>query len=77
MGFFKNLEIDVIDMFHSDEMKVTEIATATGLPLTEVLRILAAYESQDMDYDITDTDADPDVEYGADYGEFDPGAEHY
>ena len=58
MGFFKDLEIDVIDMFHSDGMKETEIATATGLPVVEVHRILAAYEN---DYDITDTDAEPEM----------------
>jgi len=58
MGFFKDLEIDVIDMFRVDGMKETEIATATGLPVAEVHRILAAYENNDMDYDITDTDAE-------------------
>ena len=58
MGFFKDIEIDVIDMFHSDGMKEREIATAVGLPLEEVHRILAAYESNDMDYDINDTDAE-------------------
>lgn len=58
MGYFKDLEIDVIDMFREDGMKETEIATATGLSVVEVHRILAAYENNDMDYDITDTDAE-------------------
>ena len=58
MGYFKDLEIDVIDMFREDGMKETEIATATGLSVVEVHRILAAYENNDMDYDITDTDVE-------------------
>lgn len=58
MGFFKDIEIDVIDMYHSDGMKEREIATATGLSITEVNRILAAYDSHDMDYDVSDTDAE-------------------
>jgi len=41
MGFFKDVEIDVIDMFHSDGMKETEIATSLGISLTQVHEILA------------------------------------
>ena len=44
MGFFKEIEIDVIDMFHSDGMKETEIATSLGISLTQVNEILAAYD---------------------------------
>ena len=51
MGFFKDIEIDVIDMFHSDGMKETEIATSFGIPLTQVKQILAAYDN-DCDADV-------------------------
>lgn len=58
MGYFQDLEIDVIDMFHSDGMKELEIATATGLTVLQVHDILAAYERGDFDYDLEDTDAE-------------------
>ncbi len=51
MGFFKDVEIDVIDMFHSDGMKETEIATSLGISLTQVHEILAAYDRRDDDAD--------------------------
>ena len=44
MGFFKNIEIDVIDMYHSECMKEAEIATSLGIPLAQVHSILAAYD---------------------------------
>lgn len=50
MGFFKEIEIDVIDMYHSDGMKETEIATSLGISLMKVNEILAAYEN-DCDID--------------------------
>ena len=75
MGFFKEIEIDVIDMYHSDGMKESEIATSLGISLTKVNEILAAY----------DNDCDADVEMqmvSYDDLEFDPNdtdynAEHY
>jgi DNA-directed RNA polymerase specialized sigma24 family protein len=76
MGFFKEIEIDVIDMYHSDGMKESEIATSLGIPLTQVHSILAAYEK--------DCDADADEGEVVSYDDlmFDPGdvdynAEHY
>ena len=42
MGYFKNLEIDVIEMHRHDGLKETEIAKITGLTLSEVNEILAA-----------------------------------
>lgn len=76
MGFFKNLEIDVIEMYREDGMKEQEIAKSLGISLTEVHEILAKYEDGDMDYDIQDGDV---VSY--DELTFDPnndfGAEHY
>lgn len=56
MGFFKNLEIEVIDMYHSEGMKETEIANSLGISLTQVHEILEAYDKRDMDYDESDTD---------------------
>ena len=76
MGFFKNLEIDVIEMYREDGMKEQEIAKSLGISLTEVHDILAKYEDGDMDYDIQDGDV---VSY--DELTFEPnedfGAEHY
>ena len=73
MGYFANLEIDVIDMFHSEGMKETEIATSLGISLTKVHEILAAYD-KDCDADADEGD-DETVSY--DDLTFDPGAEHY
>ena len=58
MGFFKNAEIDVIEMYRLDGMKERAIATATGLSVLTVQEIIAAYERGDLDYDIADTDAE-------------------
>jgi hypothetical protein len=75
MGYFKNIEIDVIDMYHSDGMKELEIATSLGIPLTQVHSILAAY---DKDCDADADEGEDDVEIVSyDDLEFDPGAEHY
>jgi DNA-directed RNA polymerase specialized sigma24 family protein len=80
MGYFKNLEIEVIDMYHSDGMKESEIATSLGIPLTQVHSILAAYD-KDCDADADEGESDADVVSYEDL-EFDPGdidynAEHY
>ena len=58
MGYFANVEIDVIEMYRLDGMKEREIATATGLSVLEVHDILAAHERGDLDYDLNDTDAE-------------------
>jgi len=73
MGYFKNVEIDVIDMYHSDGMKESEIAKSLGIPLTQVHSILAAYD-KDCDADVDEGEAEI-ISY--DDLEFDPGAEHY
>jgi hypothetical protein len=77
MGFFKNVEIDVIDMYRSDGMKEAEIATSLGIPLTQVHEILAAYENHDMDYSESDADmvSYDDLEFEP--GDVDYNAEHY
>jgi DNA invertase Pin-like site-specific DNA recombinase len=75
MGFFKNVEIDVIDMFHSDGMKETEIATSLGISLTQVHEILAAYDRRDDDADTDEMVSYDDLEFepnDADYN-----SEHY
>jgi hypothetical protein len=69
MGYFKNLEIDVIDMYHSEGMKEFEIATSLGIPLTQVHAILAAYDK--------DCDADADESYDESDSDDDYNAEHY
>jgi DNA-directed RNA polymerase specialized sigma subunit len=76
MGFFKDIEIDVIDMYHSDGMKETEIATSLGISLTQVHEILAAYDRRD-----DDADADEEIvsydDLVFDPGDVDYNAEHY
>ena len=75
MGFFKDIEIDVIDMFHSDGMKETEIATSLGISLTQVNEILAAYDRRDDDADTDEMVSYDDLEFepnDADYN-----SEHY
>ena len=75
MGFFKNVEIDVIDMFHSEGMKETEIATSLGISLTQVHEILAAYDRRDDDADNDEMVSYDDLEFepnDADYN-----SEHY
>lgn len=71
MGFFKEIEIDVIDMYHSEGMKEAEIAKSLGISLTEVHEILAAY---DNDCDADEGDAET-VSY--DDLEFEPNEDCY
>jgi len=77
MGYFKNLEIDVIDMYREDGLREVEIAKITGLSVTEVHEILSAYENRDMDYSESDTDmvSYDDLEFEP--GDVDYNAEHY
>jgi predicted transcriptional regulator len=56
MGYFKEIAIDIIEMYREDGMKETEIAKSLGLSLTQVHEVLAAYENGDMDYSETDGD---------------------
>lgn len=76
MGFFKDLEIDVIDMYRNEGMKETEIAKSLGISITQVHQILSKYDEGDFDYDVQDGDV---VSY--DELTFEPnddfGAEHY
>ena len=75
MGFFKNVEIDVIDMFHSEGMKETEIATSLGISLTQVNEILAAYDRRDDDADADEMVSYDDLEF--DPNDADYNSEHY
>lgn len=77
MGYFKNVEIDVIDMYRNEGMKETEIATSLGIPLSEVHAILSDYENRDMDYDESDTDMVSYDEQSVDSDDIDYNAEHY
>ena len=76
MGFFKDIEIDVIDMFHSDGMKETDIAISLGISLTQVHEILAAYDRRDDDAD-TDEEIVSYDELQFDPNEIDYNSEHY
>ena len=58
MGYFKDRELEIIEMYTIDGMKETEIANRVGATLLEVHDVLAAYERGDMDYDLSDTDAE-------------------
>ena len=77
MGYFKNLEIDVIEMYREDGLREVEIAKITGLSVTEVHEILSAYENRDMDYSESDADmvSYDDLEFEP--GDVDYNAEHY
>jgi len=75
MGFFKNVEIDVIDMFHSEGMKETEIATSLGISLTQVNEILAAYDRRDDDADIDEVVSYDDLVSEPDDSDY--NSEHY
>ena len=77
MGYFKNLEIDVIDMYRNEGMKETEIANSLGIALSEVHAILSDYENRDMDYDESDTDMESYDEQSLDADDIDYNAEHY
>ncbi len=76
MGYFKDLEIDIIDMFHREGMKETEIATSLGISLTQVHEILAAYDRRDDDAD-TDEEIVSYDELQFDPNEIDYNSEHY
>ena len=58
MGFFKDIDLEIIEMHTIDGMKETEIAKATGVSLLAVYDVLAAYERGDFDRDVIDTDAE-------------------
>lgn len=77
MGYFKNLEIEVIEMYRFDGLREVEISKITGLSLTEVHEILAAYEKRDMDYDESDTDMVSYDDLTFEPGDVDYNAEHY
>lgn len=51
MGFYKNLEFDVIQMYKEDGLREVEIAKVTGLSLTQVTEMLTSYERREMDCD--------------------------
>jgi transposase len=51
MGYFANLEIDVIEMFREDGMKETEIAASLGIPVVVVHEVIARWEAEDYDRD--------------------------
>jgi transposase len=74
MGYFKNLEIDVIQMFQEDGMKETEIAKSLGISLTEVHNIIARFEAEDYDRD-PDTVSYDDL--SSEPNDTDYNSEHY
>lgn len=79
MGYFKDLEIDIIDMYRSDGMKETEIAKSLGVTITQVHQVLSKYDEGEFDYDISDTDAGEVVNYDdlVNEPDADYNSEHY
>lgn len=79
MGYFKDLEIDIIDMYRSDGMKETEIAKSLGITITQVHQVLSKYDEGEFDYDISDTDAGEVVNYDdlVNEPDADYNSEHY
>jgi DNA invertase Pin-like site-specific DNA recombinase len=51
MGYFKEIELETIEMFRDDGMKEIEIAKSLGISLQRVHSILAKYESDEYDRD--------------------------
>ena len=74
MGYFANLEIEVIEMFREDGMKETEIAKSLGISIVEVHNIIARFEAEDYDRD-PDTVSYDDLQF--DPNDADYNAEHY
>ena len=54
MGYFKNLEMDVIQMYKEDGLREVEIAKVTGLSLMQIHEVLSAYEQREADFDESD-----------------------
>lgn len=77
MGFFKNLEIDVVEMYRHDGLKEKEIAKIIGLSVSEVHEILSAYENRDVDHSEYDTDMVSYDDLTFEPGDVDYNAEHY
>ena len=75
MGHFKNVEIEIIDLYHSDRLSEFEIAKRLNVPLLQIHDVLTAYERNDMDYDLNDTHADES--YHESDSDDDYNAEHY
>ena len=77
MGFFKDLEIDVIDMYRNEGMKETEIAKSLGISITQVHQILSKYDEGDFDYDIQDADVISYDDLTSEPNDADYNSEHY
>ena len=56
MGYFKNIEIDIIDMYCNDGMKEEEISKSLGVSLEMVHDVISCYERGEIDYDVCDLD---------------------
>ena len=56
MGFFKDLELDILEMYREEGMKEHEIAKSLGISLTQVHQVLSKYDEGDFDYNETDGD---------------------
>ncbi|CAB4124209.1 hypothetical protein UFOVP49_61 [uncultured Caudovirales phage] len=64
MGHFKNVAMDVCEMYFEDGIKESEISRITGLSAIEVNEILAEYE-EDMDSTSMDWDDSMDGDAGS------------
>lgn len=77
MGFFKDIQIDIIEMFTRDGMKETEIAKSLGLSLTHVHQVLDDYERGNMDYSETDNEVVSYDDLVFEPNDVDYNSEHY
>lgn len=77
MGFFKDLEIDVIDMYRNEGMKEAEIAKSLGISITQVHQILSKYDEGDFDYDMQDADVISYDDLTSEPNDADYNSEHY
>lgn len=64
MGFFSEMQIDVLEMYYRDGMKETEIAQSLGITVSMVNEVLAEYENADVDpAEYAEASADADAEF--------------
>jgi hypothetical protein len=80
MGYFKDLEIDIIEMYRRDGMKEPEIAKSLGVSMIQVHEVLSKYDEGDFDYDIQDADVGDVISYDdlvSEPNDADYNSEHY
>ena len=66
MGFFSEMQIEVLEMYFQEGMKEAEIAQSLGITVSMVNEVLAGYDNADIDVDpaqYAEASADADAEF--------------